>query len=66
MATNPDPLAQLNQDIDEFSADLTAKLAAIGSEIAGLKAGTPVTQAQIDALRAKVATAKTAVDTFNA
>ena len=68
MGTTPGPLDQLNADVDQLTSDLTAKFQAISDEIANLKAqiasGTAVTQAQLDALDAKVKAADSAVTTF--
>lgn len=65
-----DPLAPINAALDQLSADLTNKFAALTKEITDLKAavaaGSPITQAQLDSLLAKVQAADAAVTGFSA
>ena len=73
--TNPlqpisDAVTQLGNDLTTLSTDLQSKLAAVATEIQGLKAGQPVTQDQINALvtavQAADASAKQIDSTVNA
>ena len=77
MSTTPNPLqpisdavTQLGNDLTTLSTDLQSKLAAVTTEIQGLKAGQPVTQDQINALvtavQAADASAKQIDSTVNA
>ncbi len=66
MGTTGDPLSGIATAMDKLTTDLKAQFAALTTEIQGLKAGTPVTQAQIDALMAKVTAADDTVTTFSA
>ena len=70
MGTTPNPLDAINAAVDTLTSDLTAKFAALTTEITDLKAqvaaGSPITQAQLDSLLAKVQAADTTVNQFSA
>jgi hypothetical protein len=64
------PLDAVNAAVDQLSADLSTKFAAITTEITDLKAqlaaGNQVTQEQLDSLLSKVQAADASVNAFSA
>lgn len=70
MGTPANPLDPINAALDQLTTDLGTKFAALTTEITDLKAqvaaGSPITQAQLDSLLAKVTSADATVNAFSA